>query len=55
VSLGIASAYLHVPLEKLPDAFKNSTDANLSRLLQSISTFFIMALPSFVFARINES
>jgi membrane protease YdiL (CAAX protease family) len=54
VSLGIAASYLNVPFEKLPDAFKNANDANLARLLQFISTFFFMALPAFVFARIND-
>jgi len=52
VSLGIASASLHVPLEKLNNLLQNATDANLLRLLQSISAFFTMALPSFVFARL---
>jgi len=54
VSLGIAASYLHVSFEKLPDAFEHATNANLSRLLQFISTFFFMALPAFLFARINN-
>jgi membrane protease YdiL (CAAX protease family) len=52
ITLGVADAYLHVPLQKLPDALKNSQDANLSRVLQAISTFFIIALPAFIYARI---
>jgi membrane protease YdiL (CAAX protease family) len=52
VSLGIVAVYLHVPLEKLPDVLRNTTDANSLRLLQSISAFFTMALPSFIFARL---
>jgi len=52
VSLGLAAMYLHVPLEKLADLLQNSTDANLLRFLQSISAFFTMALPSFIFARL---
>ena len=52
ISLFIANAYLHVPLQNLPEALKKSGDADLSRLLQVVSTFFFMALPSFIFARI---
>jgi membrane protease YdiL (CAAX protease family) len=52
ISLFIADAYLHVPLPNLPDALKNAQNANLSRALQFISTFFFMAVPSIVFARI---
>jgi membrane protease YdiL (CAAX protease family) len=52
ISLFIAQAYLHVPLQNLPDALKKSGDPDLSRLLQVVSTFLFMALPSFIFARI---
>lgn len=52
ISILFANAVLHVPLEKLPGALKNADNAGLSRALQFISTFFFMALPSFVFARI---
>ncbi len=55
VSILIADAYLHVPLINLGDALKNSTDANLLRFLQFISTLFFMAIPSFVFARIMNN
>lgn len=48
----IATAYLHVPLTQLPDALTKSENANLSRALQFVSTFFFMAVPAFVFARI---
>lgn len=52
VSFLIADAVLHVPLQQLPDALKNAKNANLSRLMQFVSTFFFMALPSVIFARI---
>jgi membrane protease YdiL (CAAX protease family) len=52
ISLFIADAYLHVPLQNLPDALMNADNATLSRTLQFVSTFFFMALPSMVFARI---
>ncbi len=51
VSFVIASITLHVPLQNLADALKNSDNANLSRIIQFVSTFFFMALPSFVFAK----
>jgi membrane protease YdiL (CAAX protease family) len=52
IMFGVADAYLHVPLQNLPDALKNSKSANLSRLLQVVSTFFMIALPAFIYARI---
>src|SRR5215469_14687702 len=52
ISLFIAESYLHVPLGNVPDALKTSGDAGLSRSLQVVSTFFFMALPSFIFAAI---
>ncbi|MEP6468072.1 MAG: CPBP family intramembrane glutamic endopeptidase [Parafilimonas sp.] len=52
VSIPIATAYLHVPLQQLQDALLKSENANLSRLLQFVTTFFFMAFPSFIFARI---
>jgi membrane protease YdiL (CAAX protease family) len=52
VSIPIATAYLHVSLENLPEALLKSENANLSRVLQFITTFFFMAVPSFIFARI---
>jgi len=52
ISIFIANGVLNVPLEKLPDALKNAKNANLSRTLQFVSTFFFMAIPSFVFVRI---
>ncbi|HEX5150316.1 MAG TPA: CPBP family intramembrane glutamic endopeptidase [Parafilimonas sp.] len=52
VTLGVASAYLHVPFGKLHEALENLQDPYLSRLLQFVATFFIMAIPSCVFARI---
>lgn len=50
ISLGIANSYLHVPLENLGEALKNNRDANLSRWLQFVSTFFFMLVPALVFA-----
>ncbi|MEO8711288.1 MAG: CPBP family intramembrane glutamic endopeptidase [Parafilimonas sp.] len=52
VSIPIATAYLHVPLENLSEALLKSENANLSRVLQFVTTFFFMAVPSFIFARI---
>lgn len=50
ISLGIANSYLHVPLENLGEALKNNRDANLSRWLQFVSTFFFMLVPAMVFS-----
>lgn len=55
ISIGIANMYLKVPLENLADALKNSDNANLSRMLQFVSTLFFMAIPSLVFAKIVSS
>ena len=52
VSIPIATAYLHVPLTQLQDALLKSENANLSRMLQFVTTFFFMAVPSLIFARI---
>lgn len=52
VCIPIALSYLHVPLIQLQDALLKSDNANLSRMLQFISTFFFMALPAFIFSRI---
>jgi len=49
VSIFIAQTFLHIPLQNLPDALKNADNANLSRTLQIVSTFFFMALPSIIF------
>lgn len=55
ISVFIAKAFLHAPLEDLGEALKNEKNADLSRWLQFISTFFFMAIPSFVFARIMNN
>jgi membrane protease YdiL (CAAX protease family) len=52
VSIPIIISSLHVPITQLKDALLNSTNANLSRTIQFISTFFAMALPAIIFARI---
>ncbi len=52
VSISITLVYLHVPFTQLHDALLNSDNANLSRLLQFITTLFFMALPALIFSRI---
>ena len=52
ISIAIIISSLHVPMAQLKDALLNSTNANLSRTIQFISTFFAMALPAIIFARI---
>lgn len=52
ISIFIALAYLHVPLQQLQDALLKSQNANLSRTLQFVITFFFMGLPPFILARI---
>ncbi len=52
ISVFIALSYLHVPVTQLQNALLNSDNANLSRMLQFISTFFFMALPAIIFSRI---
>jgi membrane protease YdiL (CAAX protease family) len=52
VCIPIIISNLHVPLTQLQDALLKSDNANLSRTIQFISTFFAMALPAIIFARI---
>jgi CAAX protease family protein len=52
VSIPIAIAYLHVPMQQLQQALLKSENANLSRVLQFVTTLFFMALPALIFARI---
>ena len=52
ISISIALSYLHIPALQLQDALLKSDNANLSRIIQFISTFFAMALPAIIFARI---
>jgi membrane protease YdiL (CAAX protease family) len=52
VCIPIIISSLHVPMTQLKDALLNSTNANLSRAIQFVSTFFAMALPAIIFARI---
>jgi membrane protease YdiL (CAAX protease family) len=55
ISIFIAKAFLHMPLQGLAEALKNEKNADLSRWLQFITTFFCMAIPSIVFARIMNN
>jgi membrane protease YdiL (CAAX protease family) len=55
ISIFIAKTFLHMPLQNLAEALKNEKNADLSRWLQFISTFFCMAVPSLVFARIMNN
>ena len=48
----IATAVLHVPSKDIGEALLNSTNPNLSRVIQFVNTFFIMALPSIALAKI---
>lgn len=52
VSIPIALSYLHVPVTELQTALLKSDNVNLARTLQFVTTFFFMALPAIVFARI---
>ena len=52
ISIFIAISYLHIPLAVLQDALFRSENANLSRIIQFVSTFFAMALPAIIFGRI---
>lgn len=52
ISIPIAVSYLHVPLTQLQQALLKSDNVNLSRTLQFVTTFFFMALPALIFARI---
>jgi len=52
VSIFIALSYLHIPALQLQDALSKTENANLSRAIQFISTFFAMALPAIIFSRI---
>lgn len=55
VTVFIANAFLHVPLQDLGEALNNEKNAGLSRWLEFIGAFFFMAMPSFVFARIMNN
>lgn len=55
ISIFIAKSFLHTPLQNLEEALKNEKNAGLSRWLQFITTLFFMAIPSFVFARIQNN
>jgi len=52
VTVVVAQSYLHVPFQQLSDALKNSDNTNLSRVLELINAFFMIALPAFLYARI---
>ena len=51
----LASSWLHVPLTGLSDALLDPKNTNMNRLYQVATTFFSMALPAYVFARIMNS
>lgn len=52
VSILIALSSLHVSFTEMRDAILNSTNANFLRIVQVVSTFFAMAVPAVIFARI---
>ena len=52
VCIPIIISNLHVPMAQLKDALLKTDNANLSRIIQFVSTFFAMALPAIIFARI---
>ncbi len=52
ISIFIALSYLHVPALQLQDALLKTESADLLRIIQFVSTFFAMALPAIIFARI---
>jgi membrane protease YdiL (CAAX protease family) len=52
ISIFIALSYLHIPALQLQDALAKTENANLSRAIQFISTFFAMAVPAIIFSRI---
>jgi len=48
----LVSSWLHVPPGDLQEALLKPTNTNITRFLQCATTFFGMALPAYVFARI---
>jgi membrane protease YdiL (CAAX protease family) len=52
IAIFIVLSYLHVPALQLQDALLKNENAGLSRIIQFVSTFFAMALPAIIFARI---
>jgi membrane protease YdiL (CAAX protease family) len=52
ILLPLAAAWMHVPLKDLSEALEKPENVNVNRFLQFASTFFFMAIPSLVFARI---
>jgi len=51
-SFGVAKFFFHESLQNLADELKNPANGNLARSIQFINTFFLLAVPSFAFARI---
>ncbi len=49
----IVKLLLHVPLGSMESVLANQEHVQLSRILQAVSTFFYMAVPSFIFASCN--
>ncbi len=48
-SAGIAIFFYHIPLDKLSEGLLNSKNVALLQILQTVSSFFVMVLPAFVF------
>lgn len=55
VSVLIVQWGMHTPATKISDALKNPQNVDYIRWLQAISTFFIMALPAYVFWLVTSS
>ena len=52
ISVFVTISYLHIPFTQMSNVLLKNDNANLSRLLQFITTLFFMALPALVLARI---
>ena len=52
VSALLVLMFIHVPATQMKDALLSSNNANLLRLFQFITTFFFMALPAIILARL---
>ncbi len=48
-SAGIAIFFYHIPFDKLSGELLNTKNVTLLQILQTVSSFFVMALPAFVF------
>jgi len=52
VTLFITGQYLHIPFDKIPEALTTTNDTTLLRILQPVTTFFVMAVPAIAFGLI---